>query len=418
MTTAAEAVAVLPQKSDRRSRMVVVIWALLFLNVLAFYKVPLAFPIPTKVGKMVTQGAMLLALIGVLRLNPRGLMRKNSFLALYSVLAAFSVAMSIRFIGLGTDYRAFRLVTFLIILWLLTPWWTDTRLILLRSQMYVLTAILVSVGVGLVLSPHKAMTLNYGTHRLDDALWPIPATQVAHYTAELCGLTIVLWLCGMISRRHALFLIIPSLAALLLTQTRTAAFGLLAGVTVAGLSMFHIKRRVRKSVAVVIILVIAVGIPASPAVRSFLDRGQTSQQLSSLSGRAQVWPQVLSAPRPETNKIFGNGLSNGAVNHAANPTADGLPIDSGWLTTYQDQGLVGIVLEAIIFLTLIVAAVMRPRGPTRALALFLISYCLFASFTETGIGQVSPYLLDLAVAASLLMPRRAVERFPPLSRLQ
>ena len=37
------------------------------------------------------------------------------------------------------------------------------------------------------------------------------------------------------------------------------------------------------------------------------------------------------------------------------------------------------------------------------MALFLIIYCLFASFTETGMGEASPYLLDLTVAASLLV---------------
>ena len=43
------------------------------------------------------------------------------------------------------------------------------------------------------------------------------------------------------------------------------------------------------------------------------------------------------------------------------------------------------------------------RGPRRAVALFLIVYCLVSSITETGIGDASPYLLDLVVAASLLL---------------
>jgi hypothetical protein len=33
-----------------------------------------------------------------------------------------------------------------------------------------------------------------------------------------------------------------------------------------------------------------------------------------------------------------------------------------------------------------------------------VSYCLVASFTEVGFTDVSPYLLDLTVAASLLVP--------------
>jgi hypothetical protein len=49
-------------------------------------------------------------------------------------------------------------------------------------------------------------------------------------------------------------------------------------------------------------------------------------------------------------------------------------------------------------------AYFQPRGSRRALALFLVTYALVASFTEVGFTDASPYLLDLAVAASLLMP--------------
>ncbi len=45
------------------------------------------------------------------------------------------------------------------------------------------------------------------------------------------------------------------------------------------------------------------------------------------------------------------------------------------------------------------------RGPRRAVALFLIVYGLISSITETGIGDASPYILDLVVAASLLSSR-------------
>jgi hypothetical protein len=38
------------------------------------------------------------------------------------------------------------------------------------------------------------------------------------------------------------------------------------------------------------------------------------------------------------------------------------------------------------------------------MALFLTIYCLVASFTEDGFTDATPYLLDLALAASLLVP--------------
>ena len=58
----------------------------------------------------------------------------------------------------------------------------------------------------------------------------------------------------------------------------------------------------------------------------------------------------------------------------------------------------------MILVFLLVTAYFQPRGVQRALALFLVTYCVVASFTEVGFTDVSPYLLDLFVAASLLVP--------------
>ena len=106
--------------------------------------------------------------------------------------------------------------------------------------------------------------------------------------------------------------------------------------------------------------------------------------------------------RPATNVIFGSGLSNDAVSGSADTAENGLPIDSSWISIYQDQGIVGEVLVGAIFLLLMVLAFTRARGPTRALALYLIVYCLIAGISESGLGGASQYLLDLTVAASLL----------------
>jgi hypothetical protein len=51
---------------------------------------------------------------------------------------------------------------------------------------------------------------------------------------------------------------------------------------------------------------------------------------------------------------------------------------------------------------LIGATVFAPPGPRRAVALFLVTYCLVASYTETGIGDMSTYILSLLVASSLV----------------
>ncbi len=392
---------------DKRLRRVTVVWALLFLNTMPFAKGTLLLPLPHAVGALITQGSLVVAFVLALSVNPKCFIRPSWFLGLYTLLGLVSVMMSIRFVGFGTTYRGFRLVAFLAVLWLLTPWWRDRGLVLLRSQLTVLTAILVSLVLGVVIAPSQAFALNYNSARLDGVIWPMSAPQAAHYMAELTGLCVILWFCGMIKRRSALLLTGGAMIALVATHTRTALGGLLIGLLVAGLSLFLTKRRVRHAFAICLVVIVTVVVPLTPVLSAWLERGQSAQAIGSLSGRTTAWSAVLSESRPETNKILGSGMTNdGVINQG--PGLNGLPIDNSWIATYQNQGIVGCVLEGLMFLGLLLTALLRPRGPTRAIALYLIVYCLFASYTDTGMGEASIYLLDLTLAASLLVPRGGI----------
>jgi O-antigen/teichoic acid export membrane protein len=369
----------------------------MFLNVLGSPAAGI-IPIPHRIAQVLTQACLPAAFVLALSINPKVRIRPNLFLALYTVLAITTLMMSVRLIGIGTTYRAFRLIGFLAVIWLLTPWFGDRRLVLLRSHRRVLTLILGSVVLGLIVSPGKAF--KYG--RLGGAIWPIPPTQVAHYGAVLVGLTVILWMCGMVRRRSALLVIIPGLAVVIATHTRTALLAAMVGILVGGLSLFNGSRRVRRAFLGAILVVVLVGLPLSPLVKSWVARGENTTAISNLTGRTKSWALVFSEPRAETNKLLGSGLSNGGVTGQPNPALDGFAIDSSWVLAYQDQGLVGDILDGTMFGLLLFIALLRPRGPTRALALFLIVYCLVASFTESGMGIATPYLLDLTVAASLL----------------
>jgi hypothetical protein len=381
----------------RRLNRVKAVWCLLFFDVLGAGPTKL-LPLPHKFGQALTQGALGVALLLALSVNPKIRARPNLFLILYSILGVTTLIASMRALTVGDDYRAFRFLAFLATLWLLTPWWGRRDLVLLKAQMRFLVWILASVAVGFVLSHGSAMAGG----RLQDAFWPIPPPQVAHYSAELAGLALVLWLCGLMRRWLALLIAIPAFAVLIMTHTRTALVAAVAGFLVAGLSLFTASRRVRRAFTTLILLIAIVGLPSSPIIVHWLTRGENSDQLTTLTGRTNFWSFVFSAPRPETNVILGDGLSNGAINDPSNPAVQGLPIDSSWVEDYQDQGLIGDVLTGLMFMVLLLTAAFRPRGPTRALALFLIVYCLIASFTEDGAGIASQYALDLTVAASLL----------------
>ena len=385
------------RRHDSRLRRVWIIWALLFFNALTPEQGSL-LPIPHRIAQLMTQGALFLALVLALTINPRMRMRPNWFLGLYTVLAISSLMMSVRLVGLGTEYRSFRLIVFLFVLWLLTPWWGRRDLLLLRSQICVLVLILGSVVLGLLISPGKALPAG----RLSGTVWPIWSTQVAHFAAEVAGLTVLLWLCRLVSHRRALVVAVPAMIILVLTHTRTALLAMIVGLLVAGASLLLARRRVRRTFAAVLLVVVVIGVPASPLLTHWLARGENGQELQSLTGRTKAWSAVLSIHRPTTNVIFGSGLSNDAVNGSSNPALNGLPIDSSWISIYQDQGIVGEVLVGAIFMLLLLTALCRARGPTRALALFLIVYCLIAGISESGLGGASPYLLDLTVAASLV----------------
>src|SRR5262249_43021791 len=154
--------------------------------------------------------------------------------------------------------------------------------------------------------------------------------------------------------------------------------------------------RVRKAFATAGVVVAIAIMTLSSFITTWLARGQSTQELTGLTGRTKVWGPLLALPRDRFQEIFGFGLSNSAFN--------GLPIDSNWLSSSQEQGLWGVVLCAVILLFLLVLAYFHPPGVERALAFFLVTYCLVASFTEDGFTDATIYLLELYLAASLLVP--------------
>jgi hypothetical protein len=384
------------EASERRR--VGLVWGLLVLNVLTYSGSLL--PVPSFVGQAITQGALPLALLLALSLNSRLLIRPSVFLSLLTLLLAEAVMTSLQPQYLGTVYRTFRLCEFIITLWLLTPWWGRRDLILIRCHLRAMLVILGSVLVGLILAPGSAMTGG----RLTGVIWGIAATQVAHYAAVTLGIVVVLWFCGQVRGRAVSLIVGGAILILILTHTRTALIGAIAGITVAGLSLIVAKARVRRFAAAAAGVALIGALTLSNVITTWLARGEGSQQLTNLTGRTKVWGPLLAFPRDKFHELFGFGLSNDSFN--------GLPIDSNWLACYQTQGLFGVTVCAAILLFLLVTAYFRPRGVRRALALFLVTYCLVSSFTEVGFMDASMYLLDLALAASLLVPMTSSARVP------
>ena len=349
-------------------------------------------------GKAITQGALPLALLMALAANRRLLVRPNVFLSLVSLLVLEALITSLQPQHFGTVYRTYRLAEFVATLWLLTPWWGRRDLLLVRCHLTALSVALGSVVLGLLVAPGSAL----GGGRLGGVIWDIPATEVAHYAAVTTGLMVVLWLGGMLRGKVTLLVAVVGGLILVLTHTRTALIAMAAGLLVAGLSLIVVKARVRKFFAAAGVIVSIGVMTAAGVVTTWLARGQSTKELGSLTGRTDFWTLVLNLPRTKFQEIFGFGLSNGSV--------DGLPIDSNWLVAYLQQGIFGVVVCATMLLFLLVAAFFQPARINRALALFLITYSLIASFTQVGFADATTYLLEITLVASLLVPPAAGRR--------
>nr|WP_243866728.1 O-antigen ligase domain-containing protein [Actinophytocola oryzae] len=367
------------------------VWALLVTNTLGSQGAVTLVPIPRPVAQMVTMGAVVAAFVFALMLNPRVRLRPSAYLLILSFLVVVSIVSSMRLeSGYGALFRCFRYTMFVGTLWLLTAFWDDW-LAFVKTHVRTMAAVLGTVALGLVVSPGTAMPGLYGG-RLVGAIWPLTPPQVGFYSATVAGLVILLWLGRKTTGISVFVIALPAIALLLLSHTRTALLGLVGGLVLAIVSLLTTSTRARRAITTTVIVGGATALLAGAAIQTWFARGQTD--LSELTGRQKVWDALLAAPRTLSEQLFGVGLTNKSF--------DGLPIDSSWLAVYQEQGLIGLALVAAFLLTLFGVAALRPPSLTRALALFLIVYSVIASYTEAGLGDASPYLLNLAIAAVLL----------------
>jgi hypothetical protein len=376
-------------------RRITVIWGLLLLNVIETNGKGIL--LPHSVARVVTQLALIAAIYLAYTLNRRLVWRPQLFLELLMAIAVAGLFIGLAVGTFHSDLRALRYIGLVFALWLMTPWFGRLDRTVLRAHLTVLLGLLGMVLLGIVVAPGRA--LHHG--RLASTIWPITATQVAHYAAVAAGISAVAFISHTLPRRLAAVSFLVSTAILLATHTRTALAAMLVGVIVAAVSLVSTRRRARLVLAWLLALAAVTTMFLQPQVKAWVLRSPGTTQLTELSGRAKVWAPLESQPRTKAQVWFGHGFDNASF--------DGLPIDNSWLALYTETGLVGDILAGLGVLVLVYLVLMRPRGPSRAFAIFLILYCLVASFTETGLGLPSPYLLDLTAAAALLAPVKVVD---------
>jgi hypothetical protein len=378
--------------SPQVPKLVGVAWGFLLVNTLGFNGGKLIIPFSHSFGQVVTMGLLMAAFGIALVLNPHVRVRPTLYLVLLTVLVIVATVSSLRLeSGLGSLFRCFRLIVFVATLWLLTPWWRgDLRLPVFHLR--ALVAVLSTVLAGLIISPGAAFSGPDG--RLVGALWPIPPPQVGMYAAVSIALAAMLWLYRSVDGRSALLIVIPATVLLLLSHTRTAVAGLVVALVVAGVSAVFTNGRIRRFMGTAVAVAVVGGVLFSAGVMAWLTRGQDSSQLTSLTGRANVWDALLARDRSVDEVLIGVGLTDKSFN--------GLPVDSAWLSAYNELGLAGVAIAAALLLSLLIAAALRPPSPQRTIAIFLVVYSCVASYTEVGLDDASPYLLNLCLAAALI----------------
>ena len=92
-------------------------WGLLTLNVLTFYSatwsgLPLAFPIPSAAGKMITQCSLAAAMLVAISVTRRLVIRPSVFLFIVSLLVVVAFAVILEPGHFGTIYRTLRFTGF------------------------------------------------------------------------------------------------------------------------------------------------------------------------------------------------------------------------------------------------------------------------------------------------------------------
>ncbi|MFJ5678365.1 O-antigen ligase domain-containing protein [Streptomyces sp. NPDC093097] len=380
-----------------------IVWGLLVLNTLGSAGAKTIVPLPRSLIQLVTMGALVAAFALALVLNPRLRVRPSAPLSLLTLLLVTSVISSARLeSGFGALFRCARLALFVGTLWLLSRWW-DGGPTFVRHHIRMYFAVLGSVAAGLVVSPGAALPDLYGG-RLVGALWPLTPPQIGQYAAVIIGLTVLLVLGRRTDRAGAAVVIVPSLILLALTHTRTATLGLFIGLALAIGSLLLTSAAARRFFTWAVLCAAVAAVALGSVLEAWFLRGQSQENFSNLTGRAKVWDALLAAPRTTAEQLFGVGLGDKSFG--------GLPIDNSWLAVYHEQGLIGIALVAALLLVLGGVALLRPPSLPRACAIFLISYCAIASYTEAGLGDASPYLLHLTVAAALLAAPAAAPPVP------
>lgn len=235
--------------------------------------------------------------------------------------------------------------------------------------------------------------------RLSGVIPPLKPNAIA----MLCGVPALAAAHAMLRGRGTLVLAL-SLSTLvgvvLATESRTALMGLGLGAVV----LLAALRRVRRSVAVGLLALSLVILPAllyTPALMNMIMR-PGSASLLTLNSRTLAWETVLETPTRSWERWVGGGLPIKTV------TVEGQywetqVLDSTWMSSLAQAGLVGTLVLGF-WAVLLLLRTLRTASNTALPAILL--FVLLRSFLENGLTEASPsFLVFFAISLMVWEPR-------------
>jgi hypothetical protein len=379
--------------SRHDQKRVTLIWALLFASGLSYSRESgLAAVVPLRFEQLLTALALAAAFLLALNYNRRLRLAGSWPVWLYAVMPVIALCAPLAGAGgLGTLFRAVRFLFALLIMAFLSPSWRKDPWVLAnahaRALRLAVAAALASLCIGMGWDQEG---------RLIAQMPALRAPQVGQFAALLIGITAVQAITRSPRLPRAPLWILFAFVALVLSQTRTATVALAVAFAVTLLFLLVSHTRARRVLLTMLLVGPLVFVLMQPAIKAWFERDQSQELLTTLTGRTQAWALVYSFPRSGFQELFGIGYGDKSI--------FGLPIDNGYLAAYQETGKVGLVAVCAIMVVLLLKALSYPKTANRALAIFLITYVAVASYTETGIGDMSAYVMHLVVAGAMVTP--------------
>ena len=365
-------------------------------------------------GSSTLKGALLMLCIVCLlmMLPPRAALRIPGPTALYLLYGSYVVIFSaLQPNAIESAFRGTRLLLGLLVPVMLWPVVRGRPRLMVYACTAAYAGLALTVLAGAALSPGQAWQEGkpFQSARLVGAFLPMMAPRVGEIGAILVGLTVILWTQRKLHPVLLLAAVSVGTGLIVFSHTRTAALALVLALLAAFVTC--LGSPVGRRGLVLMISVFAAALPFVPTVIAWALRGQETEQLQNLTGRTTAWDFILSQPYDPLLFWLGHGLGDKRiVLRRGQGDINVVPIDNSWLDTFWETGMVGTVLVALAVLAALLYSLTTPGLAARAFAVFLMSYVMVSSVSESGLCDFSSLTLLVLVAVLVSAVDRADAR--------